>query len=141
MNDVISDEELRQLIEGGTVNQGLQRQYELQRKQAEAMRGMAPQGQMVDGHFVAPHFMQYAGEMAKNISGQSLGNRADATGGKLDANMGSQNAMILRALMRNRERNRPQTPPVNPVAPATSMPAPGMAPMPKRYDPYDDAGY
>jgi hypothetical protein len=140
MNEVITDEELRQLIEGGTANQGLQRQYDLQRKQAEMMRGIAPRGQMVDGHFVAPHFMQYAGEMAKNLSSEKLGQRAQETGGRLDTSMGAQNATILRALLRNRDMNRPQTPAINPVAPATSMPT-ATAPMSKRYTPYDDAGY
>jgi hypothetical protein len=142
MNDVISEEELRQLIEGGTANQTLQRQYEVQRKRAEAMRGMTPQGQMVGGRLVTPHFMQYVGEMAKNISGHRLGQMADATGGRLDANMGAQNATILRALLRNRNMNQPAqpvTPPQTQVRPA-GMPAPIPA-VPKQQNPYDDAGY
>lgn len=129
MMDVISDEELRQLLEGGTLNAGLQRQYELQRKQAEMMRGASPQGQMVDGRFVAPHFMQYLGEMAKNISSERLGQRAQATGGRLDASMGSQNAMILRALLRNRDMSRPR-PLTPPVESGAGMPAP-VPPMDK----------
>ena len=140
MNDVITDEELRQLVEGGSVNQGLQRQYELQRKQAEAMRGMAPSGRMVDGQFVAPHFMQYVGEMAKNLSSEKLGQRAQETGGRLDTNMGAQNATILRALLRNRGMNQPAQP-IAPVQPSgAGMPSPS-SPMNKRYNAYDDAGY
>lgn len=140
MNDVITDEELRQLVEGGSVNQGLQRQYDLQRKQAEAMRGMAPSGKMVDGHFVAPHFLQYAGEMAKNISSEKLGQRAQETGGRLDTSMGAQNATILRALLRNRGMNQP----AQPMAPAqvSSAGMPAVAPpVTKQYNPYTDAGY
>lgn len=140
MNDVMTEEELAELLTAGTQNSALQRQYDLQRKQAEAMRGAAPQGRMVGSHYVAPHFMQYVGEMAKNISGQKLSERAESTGGRLDTSMGSQNAMILRALMRNQQMNRPQPAPINPVAPATSMPAPA-APMSKLVNPYDDAGY
>jgi hypothetical protein len=122
-DDVLTDEEYQQLLEGGTAQQSLARAMELQQKQAEAMRGATPQGQMVSGHYVAPNPMQYIGEMAKNYQSARLQDQAMKSGGKMDGVQGAQNAMILKALQRNSMMNR--------------APAQGMQPPPEaQINPY-----
>lgn len=115
-NDVMSDEEYAQLLAGGTAQQSLERAMALQQKQAEAMRGATPQGQMVSGHYVAPHAMQYIGEMAKNFSAGKLQSDAQKTGDKMGSAQAAQNSLILKALQRSNAMNKPPAPPVPPGA-------------------------
>jgi len=127
----MTDEEFSELLGLGQENATAQRRYDEQSAKAKAMRGVAPQGRMVGDYYVAPHPMQLIGELAKEFSGNNLRQQSENFGANLDASMGKQNALVLRALQRNR---------AGAVPPRSfgGMPAPAEGPMmkPAPFNPY-----
>lgn len=123
-DEVISEEELRALLYNGTANATLARALEQQQKQAEMMRSGAgaPEGQMVSGHYVPPHLLQYAGNLAKQYSASRMDKNAVDTGREMDQNTNAQNQAVLAAILRGQGR---QTPPATPFQPPPVMGQPG----------------
>lgn len=115
MSEPMTEEQLQELLYAGTANTSLQRALELQKKQAEMMRegAGAPEGQMISGRYVAPHFLQYAGNMARQYAAHKMDQRAQNTGMEIDNNMSKQNQAVLAAILRGRAGTG-ITPPFNP---------------------------
>lgn len=116
-DEVLTPEEYELILSGGTANASLKRAMELQQRQAEALRAGAPEGQMVSGRYVAPHLMQYVGNAAKEFMSQRALQQAQKSGQGIDESQGRQNALILKALLRNRQvgMGQPQIPTQQPM--------------------------
>lgn len=107
------------LLAAGQENTRYQQMMEQQKAQAEFMRGRgAPvEGQMISGHYVAPHAFQQMGALANNVGAAYKDKLVQDASADLNKSMGSQNSLILKALMRNQQAAQPKiqaTPPINP---------------------------
>lgn len=97
------------LLAAGQENARYKRMMEEQQARATMLReqGADPKGQMVSGHYVAPSITQHLGSAASNIMAGRADRQASENGAGLEKSMGGQNAMILKALMRNRQAGQP----------------------------------
>jgi len=97
------------LLAAGQENARYKRTMAEQQKMADYMRqGAAPaQGQMVSGHYVAPSWTQQLASLGSAVGSGMKSREAEKSGTGLDSSMGSQNALILKALMRNRSAQQP----------------------------------
>ena len=112
MNDEIDPADYEALLAAGQENSRYQRMMEQQQAQAKLMRERSTpvDGQMVSGHYVAPHALQQLGSVANAFGAAYTDKQAQESGLGLEKSMGAQNALILKALTRN--RNTGQTPKV-----------------------------
>jgi hypothetical protein len=110
------------LLAAGQENSRYQQMMEAQKAQAEMMRqrGVAPEGQMISGHYVAPHVLQQLGSLANNVGAAYKDKQAQEAATGLNKSMGDQNSLILKALLRNQQAAQPKpptpavaTPPIN----------------------------
>lgn len=113
--------EYEALLAAGTENARYQRMMEMQKAQAEAMRGAGgpAQGQMVSGHYVAPSWTQHLSSLANSYMSAKKSQQAEESGSAFDKSQGMQNSMVLKALLKNRMSGMqpPQTAPVANQAP------------------------
>lgn len=107
------------LLAAGEENARYKRMMEQQQAQAQMMRerGGPVQGQMVSGHYVAPHALQQLGGLANTIGAAYKDKQAQESGVGLEKSMSGQNQLILKALMRNRQAGQPKPIATNPIAP------------------------
>lgn len=105
--------EYEALLAAGTENARYQRMMEQQQKQAQLMRERSDpgQGQMISGHYVAPHALQRLAGLANSAGAAYMDKKAGESGAGLEGSMGKQNQMILARLLRAQ-----QQPKVNPYA-------------------------
>ena len=96
------------LLAAGQENARYKRMMQQQKSQADYMRANSDpgQGQMISGHYVAPHALQRLSGLTNAAGAAYTDKQAEKSGAGLDASMGSQNALILKALMRNRSASK-----------------------------------
>jgi hypothetical protein len=99
-----------QLLTAGAETQRYNRMMEMQKAQAAQLRedGGTAQGQMVSDHYVAPHWTQQLSNAGNKFLSGVQARQAMDSGGRADASQASQNATILRSLLRAQQQ--PQAP-------------------------------
>ena len=102
------------MLAAGQENARYTRMMQEQKERAATLReqGAAPKGQMVSGHYVAPHATQHLGSLANNLMAGRADQQASESGAGLERSMGGQNSLVLKALMRNRQAAQPAQMPV-----------------------------
>jgi hypothetical protein len=107
---------MMELIMQGQTAGAEQKGIDRQLKQAEAMRGQAPQ--MVQGGRVqtAPHWLDVAGSLGTEYAGNQMGKKAEQRQKDLGASTAAQNQKLLELLGRMQQQ-KAAPPPMQPVMP------------------------
>ena len=100
------------LLAAGQENARYKRMMEEQQARAAMLReqGADPKGQMIGKHYVPPNITQQLGSAASNIMAARADRQGSSNAAGLEQSMGGQNALILKALMRNRQAAQPAMP-------------------------------
>lgn len=108
MAQPISYEELMQMLQLGGETEGLDAQMKQQLAQAEQLRGGgAPQMRQAGRMMVAPHPMELLGGLAKQFAAVKMAKDAETTSGQIRSKKGTQNQMLLKALMQQQGMDQP----------------------------------
>ena len=132
---------MMELIMQGQTAGAEQKGIDRQLKQADAMRGQAPQMGGNGRVQTAPHWLDLAGSLGTEYAGRKMGQRGEQRQKDLGSQTAAQNQKLLELLARmQQQKSMPPPPPVvpggggmNPTAPmgqGLRMPAPGAPPQP-----------
>jgi len=108
MEQPMTYEEMMQMLQLGTENEGLDADMKRQLEQAEALRaGGAPGMRQAGRVMMAPNAMEMIGGLAKQAAAVKLAKDAEGTAGKARTNRNAQNQMLLKALMSQQQMGQP----------------------------------
>jgi hypothetical protein len=100
MNEPLSEEEYRALLEYGALNEDADQQMQQQRKLAEMLRNRpGPQMRQAGGLAVAPNWVEALGSIASAGVGHMKDKKADILGSQISLRKQQQNEMIMRGLL------------------------------------------
>ena len=110
MNDVMSPEDYKRLLELGSQNSADEQQIQMMLEQAQQLRQQAGAPEMRGNGriMVAPNPLEYLGAAANNYSaGQTRQQAMDMQKG-MAGRQNEQNQMIMQALLRQRQMQNPE---------------------------------